>query len=132
MLAKELLFSKLILDNGPNAFACEAISNSEANSCFRYGIKDKEYGRVHFGIRSPKACQDICQNEDDCASWTLNIENFVCLSHSITVGKIRQSSNHISGPKYCESSASQHSTYQSNITMCKFNKNHNSCKQILY
>ena len=61
-------YNKLIPSRGPNAFACESVPE-EYQSCFRYGIYDKKYGKYHFGIKSPDECQIICQNLEDCARW---------------------------------------------------------------
>ena len=59
-------YNKLIASSGPNAFACESVPE-EYESCFRYGIYDKKHGKSNFAVKSPKECQVLCQNSDDCA-----------------------------------------------------------------
>ncbi len=63
---------------------------------------------VHLQARSPQACRNICHEEEQCRSWTMDRRRRLCyLKHSsfqAGAGGARQRnhSNFVSGVKVCE------------------------------
>ena len=61
-------------------------------------------------------------------SFTYDIKHWICYTHSFIIGTLVQTSSHISGPKFCNSTDDPINYNYANEYICRRNKDQISCK----
>ncbi|KAL8452812.1 hypothetical protein Emag_002185 [Eimeria magna] len=97
------LFRTALFLSSFGLWSAQAGDNSDASSCFEYGVDYTGYDILTLsGVSNPNLCFESCGQSAECGYWSYDSNNGICYlkSHAALLGRTAKE-NIISGPRSC-------------------------------